>query len=242
MRGVILAGGNGTRLEHLTICQNKHILPIYKYPMIYYPIFTLRDAGIFDIMIIMGGENIGNFSKLLKSGQSLGVNITYRVQENADGIAGAIKLSEDFCHNDRVVVILGDNIFENNINYAVHKFTRQKDGARILVKEVSDPHRFGVAEVAGNKILSIEEKPMHPKSNYAVVGAYMYDSSVFDIIRNLTKSSRGEYEVTDINNEYIKSGKMYWDEVVGGWVDAGTPDSLLRAGKAVESWENTKNE
>jgi len=237
MRGVILAGGNGSRLKDLTICQNKHILPIYKYPMIYYPILLLRDAGIKDILIVMGGENIGNFAKLLKSGKKLGVNITYRVQEEADGIAGALNLSKDFCADEKFVVVLGDNIFEKNINYAVHKFSKQEKGARILVKEVSDPERFGVAEVDIDKIISIEEKPLHPKSKFAVVGVYMYDKEVFEKIDNLSKSSRGEYEITDVNAEYMKEENLYWDEVEGEWVDAGTHESLIDAGNKVRKWE-----
>jgi glucose-1-phosphate thymidylyltransferase len=236
MRGLILAGGNGTRLQDLTICQNKHILPIYKYPMIYYPLFTLIEAGIKDIMIVMGGENIGNFATLLKSGKRFGANITYRVQEEADGIAGAVSLAEDFCGDRKIVIILGDNIFENNINYAIHKFAKQESGARVLVKRVPDPQRFGVAEIDDEKIISIEEKPLHPKSNYIVVGAYMYDNKVFDIIRDLAKSSRGEYEITDVNNEYMKADELYWDEVKGGWIDAGTHESLLRATNEVKAW------
>lgn len=237
MKGVVLAGGNGTRLNDLTICQNKHILPLYKYPMIYYSIMLLRDAGIREIMVIMGGENIGNFAKLLKSGERLGVDITYRVQEGADGIAGALALTKDFCKGSKFVVVLGDNIFENNINYAIQGFANQEGGARVLVKQVDDPERFGVAEIDGKKIVSIEEKPLHPKSNYAVVGVYMYDDEVFKIIENIPKSSRGEYEITDVNNAYIKTNSLYWDEVVGGWTDAGTPESLLRASNEVKKWK-----
>lgn len=188
-------------------------------------------------MIIMGGENIGNFAKLLKSGDRLRVDITYRVQEEADGIAGALSLAESFCYNDKFVVVLGDNIFENNINYAVQRFAEQNNGARILVKQVTDPHRFGVAEINGERIVSIEEKPLHPKSNYAVVGVYMYDDEVFNIIERIPKSSRGEYEITDVNNDYIKHNALYWDEVKGGWTDAGTPESLIKAGNEVREWK-----
>jgi glucose-1-phosphate thymidylyltransferase len=234
MKGIILAGGLGTRLHPLTKITNKHLLPIYDKPMIYYPIQTLINAGIDDILIVTGGNHAGDFLKLLGNGKEFGLrHINYTYQEGEGGIAEALKLAEFFAGGDRICVVLGDNIIERNIRGAVDAFRQQKEGARILLKEVPDPQRFGVPELAGDRVVAIEEKPKEPKSNYAVIGIYLYDPEVFQIIRTLKPSDRGELEITDVNNHYIRQGTMTWDRLDGWWTDAGTFDSLLRANQLV---------
>jgi len=235
MKGVILAGGYGTRLNPLTRVTNKHLLGIYDKPMIYYPIQCLVNAGIKDIMVVTGGNKAGDFLELLGNGKEFGLSeLHYTYQEGAGGIAEALGLTRDFIDNDKVVVVLGDNIIEKNIRKAVADFFTQAQGAKIMLKEVSDPQRFGVAEVddKGN-VLGIEEKPSQPKSNYAVIGIYMYDEQVFDIISKLEPSGRGELEITDVNNAYIKKGTMTSEVLEGWWTDAGTIESLHRAGVLV---------
>ena len=230
MKGVILAGGLGTRLFPLTKVTNKHLLPVYDKPMIYYPIQTLINAGIDDILIVTGGNSAGDFLKLLGNGKEFGLrHINYTYQEGEGGIAEALRLAEFFAAGDKVCVVLGDNIIERNIRKAVEAFQTQKGGAKILLKEVPDPQRFGVAALEGNRIVSVEEKPKEPKSNYAVIGIYLYDRTVFDIIKTLRPSGRGELEITDVNNRYIQEGLMTWDLLEGWWTDAGTFESLLRA-------------
>jgi len=231
MKGIITAGGTGSRLMPLTKVTNKHLLPVFDKPMIYYPLQTLAKAGIKDIMIVSGAGHAGHFLELLGSGRQFDVNISYAVQEEAGGIAQAIGLAQDFADQEKVVVILGDNIFEDQaaINKAVIDFAQQEIGAKIFLKKVADAQRFGVAEINGDKIVSIEEKPKNPKSSLAVTGLYMYDKNVFDIIKNLHPSGRGELEITDVNNAYIQQGCMTYQELSGEWTDAGTFDSLLRA-------------
>ncbi|ORX22214.1 spore coat protein [Thermoanaerobacterium sp. PSU-2] len=229
MKGVILAGGTGSRLFPLTKVTNKHLLPVGKYPMIYYPIYRLIEAGITEILIVTGKEHMGSVVNLLGSGYELGVEFTYKIQDQPGGIAQALGLAEHFVNGDKCVVILGDNIFEDNINSFVSSFKKQEKGAKVLLKEVLDPERFGVAELKGDKIISIEEKPKNPKSNYCVTGIYMYDSRVFDIIKKLKPSGRGELEITDVNNAYIKDGTLTYDILEGSWTDAGTFESLKRA-------------
>ncbi|MBN2452740.1 MAG: NTP transferase domain-containing protein [Candidatus Omnitrophica bacterium] len=234
MKGVILAGGLGTRLSPLTKITNKHLLPIYCKPMIYYPIQTLVDAGIRDILIVTGGSHAGEFLRLLGDGAEFGLkHINYTYQEGEGGIAQALGLARHFADNDKIVVVLGDNIIEKGISGQVREFERQPRGARILLKKVDDPHRFGVVGFRGKKIASIEEKPKKPKSDYAVVGIYMYDSRVFDIIKTLKPSHRGELEITDVNNAYLKRGELEYSYLDGWWTDAGTFDSLLRANNLV---------
>lgn len=234
MKGVILAGGLGKRLTPLTKITNKHLLPVYCKPMIYYPIRTLVDAGIRDILIVTGGMHAGEFLRLLGNGAEFGLkHINYTYQEGEGGIAEALGLAEHFADKDRIVVILGDNIIEKDIKSAVNDFRKQPKGAKILIKEVSDPERFGVAELKGEKIVSIEEKPRKPKSDYAVTGIYMYDSRVFDIIKTLKPSRRGELEITDVNNAYLKKNELTYAVLDGWWTDAGTFESLLRANNLV---------
>jgi glucose-1-phosphate thymidylyltransferase len=234
MKGVVLAGGLGTRLWPLTRVTNKHLLPIYAKPMIYYPIECLINAGIQDIMIVTGGDSAGDFLKLLGNGKQFGLaDLHYTYQEGEGGIADALRLAEHFVDGDKIVVVLGDNIIENNIRKAVGDFFTQSRGAKILLKQVEDSQRFGVAEIRGNKVVGIEEKPTKPKSNYAVVGIYMYDAQVFDIVRDLKPSTRGELEITDVNNAYIEQGTMTFEVLDGWWTDAGTFDSLLRANSLV---------
>ncbi|ADL41428.1 Nucleotidyl transferase [Caldicellulosiruptor obsidiansis OB47] len=235
MKGIVLAGGTGSRLYPLTKVTNKHLLPVGKYPMIYYPIFKLKQAGIKEIMIITGKEHMGAVVNLLGSGREFGLEFTYRIQDEPGGIAQALGLCSFFVGNDKCVVILGDNIFEDDISEYVRNFEKQEKGARILLKEVPDPHRFGVAELKDGKIISIEEKPRNPKSNYIVTGIYMYDSKVFDIIKTLKPSQRGELEITDVNNEYIRRGELYFDFLKGWWTDAGTFESLKRANELAEN-------
>jgi glucose-1-phosphate thymidylyltransferase len=234
MKGIILAGGLGMRLSPLTKITNKHLLPVYDKPMIYYPLRILINAGIDDILIVTGGNNAGDFLRLLGNGKEFGLkHINYTYQEGEGGIAEALSLAEFFADEERVCVILGDNIIEKNIAGAVEAFKKQKKGAKILLKEVPDPQRFGVPELRGDQIVRIEEKPANPKSKYAVTGIYMYDHSVFDIIKPLKPSQRGELEITDVNNAYIEQGTMTYDILDGWWSDAGTFDSLLYSSKLV---------
>lgn len=230
MKGVILAGGTGSRLFPLTKITNKHLLPIYDRPMIYYPIQTLVDAGIQDILIVTGGRNSGDFLRLLANGKEFGLkHINYTYQEGEGGIADALGLAEHFADGQKICVVLGDNIIERDVREAAERFRQQPQGAHILLKEVPDAERFGVAELSGDRIIGIEEKPKTPKSNYAVTGIYMYDPTVFDKIRTLVPSKRGELEITDVNNAYIREGTMTFSRLEGWWTDAGTFDSLLRA-------------
>ncbi|OLE52095.1 MAG: spore coat protein [Acidobacteria bacterium 13_1_20CM_3_53_8] len=234
MKGVVLAGGLGTRLRPLTAVANKHLLPVYNQPMIYYPIQTLVNAGIQDIMIVTGGNSAGDFLKLLGNGKAFGLkHINYTYQEGEGGIADALSLVEHFASGEPICVILGDNIIEGNIRAAARAYRHQGGGAKILLKKVPDPQRFGVPELEGKHVLRIEEKPATPKSEYAVIGIYFYDGDVFDIIRTLVPSGRGELEITDVNNAYIERGEMTWDELEGWWTDAGTFESLLRASNLV---------
>ena len=234
MKGVVLAGGLGTRLRPLTAVTNKHLLPVYDQPMIYYPIQTLVNAGIIDIMIVTGGNSAGDFLKLLGNGKAFGLkHLNYTYQEGEGGIAEALSLVEHFSGGDPVCVVLGDNIIEGNIRDAVRAYRHQGGGAKIILKHVPDPQRFGVPELDGRKVVRIEEKPEQPKSDYAVIGIYMYDGEVYDIIRTLKPSGRGELEITDVNNAYIERGDMTWEELDGWWTDAGTFESLLYASNLV---------
>jgi glucose-1-phosphate thymidylyltransferase len=234
MKGIVLAGGTGSRLFPLTKITNKHLLPVFDKPMIYYPIQTLVDAGIRDLMIVTGGRNSGDFLRLLANGKEFGLkHINYTYQEGEGGIAEALALCEHFAEGSKVCVILGDNIIESSIAAAVRDFEAQERGAKILLKEVPDAERFGVAEIKGGRIIGIEEKPAAPKSNYAVTGIYMFDKTVFDKTRNLKPSARGELEITDVNNAYIQEGTMSFSFLEGWWTDAGTFDSLLRAANLV---------
>lgn len=234
MKGIVLAGGLGTRLKPLTAITNKHLLPVYDKPMIYYPIQTLVNAGIRDIMIVTGGNSAGDFLRLLKNGKEFGLkHINYTYQEGEGGIADALRLCEDFADGQPICVVLGDNIIEGNIRRAVRAYRHQGGGAKILLKKVPDPQRFGVPELDGRRVVRIEEKPAEPKSDYAVIGVYMYDADVFNIIGTLKPSGRGEFEITDVNNVYINRDEMTWDELEGWWTDAGTFESLLRASNMV---------
>ena len=230
-----MAGGNGTRLRPLTLVTNKHLLPVYNKPMIYYPLETLTAMGLKDILIVSGREHAGHFLHLLGSGKDFGVRLSYEVQEEAGGIAEALGLAEDFTDGGKLAVILGDNIFEGHqqIIKAAKDFAAQEKGAKIMLKEVLDAERFGVAEVSGGKIIGIEEKPKHPKSNLIVTGLYFYDRRVFDVIKTLRPSARGELEITDVNNAYIAEGIMTFEIVTGEWTDAGTFESLLKASNLV---------
>lgn len=230
MKGVILAGGTGSRLMPMTRITNKHLLPVYDRPMIMWPLQTIIDAGIKDIMIVSGKGHAGHFLELLGSGKDLGISLSYAVQEDAGGIAEALQLTEDFSKdNSSLAVILGDNIFENNLD--VRNF---ENGARIFLKEVSDPERFGVATLNGEIVTSVEEKPKNPKTNYAVSGFYIFDNTVYDKIRSISRSARGELEITDVNNLYIKDGKMEARFVDGFWTDAGTISSLYHASTLIK--------
>jgi glucose-1-phosphate thymidylyltransferase len=236
MKGVILAGGTGSRLGMLTRVTNKHLLPVWSKPMICYPLQTLINAGIKDILVVSGPEHSGHFLRLLGSGKDFGVKLTYEIQDEAGGIAHALLLAEDFADGDNLAVILGDNIFEDRFY-----FNNFKGGAKIFLKKIPDANRFGVAEVKGDKIINIEEKPKNPKTNLAVTGLYIYDNRVFDIIRTLKPSARGELEITDVNNAYIKKGEMQFNIVKGFWSDAGTFDSLFRASTLVKQKEDKVN-
>lgn len=223
MKGIVLAGGTGSRLYPLTKVTNKHLLPVGNKPMIYYPIEKLTGAGIEEILIVTGTEHMGDVVNLLGSGKDFGCRFTYKVQDEAGGIAQALGLAENFCADEPMTVILGDNIFETGLSKALKNF--DGSGAQILIKEVEDPERFGVAELEGERIVGIEEKPDQPKSEFAVTGIYMFDPQVFDLIRNLKPSKRGELEITDVNNHYIKNGTMKYSILDGWWTDAGTPES-----------------
>ena len=241
MKGVVLAGGTGSRLSPLTKITNKHLLPIYDKPMIYYPIQTLVDAGIRDILIVTGGKNAGDFLRLLANGKEFGLaHINYTYQEGEGGIADALSLARHFADGSRICVILGDNIVEKSIRGAVDAFRQQERGARILLKKVPDAERFGVAELAGDRVVNIEEKPVRPKSDYAVTGIYLYDETVFEKCEHLVPSGRGELEITDVNNAYIREGSMSFSHLDGWWTDAGTFDSLLRAGNLVAQTAQAK--
>lgn len=234
MKGVILAGGLGSRLFPLTKITNKHLLPVFDKPMIYYPIQTLINAGIDDIMIVTGGNYAGHFLQLLGNGKEFGLkHINYTYQQGEGGIADALSLVEHFADDEPICVVLGDNIIENNIKQAADDFRQQGKGAKILLKKVHDPQRFGVPEIDGERVLNIEEKPKNPKSDFAVIGIYFYDNTVFDIIKTLKPSDRGELEITDVNNHYINRNEMTWSELDGWWTDAGTFDSLLRASNMI---------
>ena len=236
MKGIVLAGGTGSRLFPLTKITNKHLLPIYDRPMIYFPIQTLVDAGITDIMVVTGGRNSGDFLRLLANGKEFGLkHIHYTYQEGEGGIADALALAEHFADGQKICVVLGDNIIQGNIRAAADRFRRQAAGAHILLKEVPDAERFGVAEVSGDHIINIEEKPAHPKSNYAVTGIYMYDATAFDKIKTLVPSGRGELEITDVNHAYLREGALTFSFLDGWWTDAGTFDSLLRAANLVKA-------
>ncbi len=232
MKGIILAGGTGSRLYPLTKVTNKHLLPVYDRPMIYYPLQTLIDAGIKDIMVVSGRGHVGHFLELLGSGTEFGVRLSYEIQSEAGGIAQALSLAKDFAGGDDVIVILGDNIFQDNVFDALKGFS---SGALIFLKPVPDAHRFGVAELdeVNRKVISIEEKPKEPRSSYAVTGLYVYDNDVFEIIGSLKPSGRGELEITDVNNEYIRRGKLSYAMLSGYWSDAGTFESLYKASELV---------
>ncbi len=230
MKGVVLAGGLGSRLFPLTKVTNKHLLPVHNQPMIYYPIQTLVRAGVRDILLVTGGNSAGDFLRLLGNGKDFGLkHINYTYQEGEGGIAQALSLAEHFANGQRIVIILGDNILEDDITPFVERFKKQKKGARLLLKKVPDPERFGVTEFQGKRIVKITEKPKQPRSDHAVVGVYMYDADIFDIIRTLKPSKRGELEITDVNNAYLKRGSLEYDILPGYWTDAGTFESLYRA-------------
>jgi glucose-1-phosphate thymidylyltransferase len=237
MKGIVLAGGTGSRLFPLTKVTNKHLLPIGKFPMIYYPIFKLQQCGITEIIIVTGKEHMGSVVNLLGSGYEFGLEFTYRIQDQPGGIAQALSLAEGFVGNDRCVVILGDNIFKSNIGEFVTNYQKQSTGAKILIKQVPDPHRYGVAELKGDLIVGIEEKPQVPKSDFCVTGIYMYDSNVFEIIRRLKPSGRGELEITDVNNAYIEKETLTYDIINDWWTDAGTFESIFRANEYAREYD-----
>ena len=237
MKGVILAGGLGTRLRPLTHITNKALLPVYDKPMILYPLDTLRNSGIKEIMIVCGPDHSGHFIDFLGSGEQYGVNLAYAVQTKANGISAALALAEDFADNDYIAVTFGDNIFEHNFSKDILKCEQDRCGAMVFLKKVHDSHRFGVPEIRNGEIIKIEEKPKKPKSDYAVTGFYIYDNTVFKKIKKLKPSARGELEVTDLNNLYIKEGTLAWAEIKGNWFDVGTFDSLLTAA----NWAAKKN-
>lgn len=230
MRGIILAGGTGSRLQSLTRVTNKHLLAVGRWPMIYYPIHALVSAGVADILIVTGVEHAGDLIRLLGSGGRFGARFTYRVQDEAGGIAHALSLGSDFARGAGTVVILGDNVFVQPIRPFVEAFSRQRTGARVLLHRVPDPERYGVPVFEGGRIVRIEEKPTRPASHFCVTGVYMYDPDVFDLIRSLRPSARGELEITDVNNRYIARGALSFDIMDGWWLDAGTPESLHAAG------------
>lgn len=238
MKGVILAGGTGTRLFPLTNATNKHLLPVGREPMIYNPIKQLLSSGITDILIITSKQHMGDVVRLLGSGKEFGCDFTFKVQEEAKGIAHALLLAEYFSNGDKIIVILGDNIITHSIKPYVENFEKQNSGAKVLLRKVSDPERYGIAALDELKVIKIEEKPKEPKSNYAVVGIYMYDNKVFDIIKILKPSARGEYEITSVNNEYIKNDELTYDILKGEWTDAGTFESLQYANKIAFKYNN----
>ena len=234
MKGIVLAGGLGTRLLPLTKVTNKHLLPVYDRPMIYYPIQALVNAGIREILLVTGGNNAGDFLKLLGNGKEFGLkHLDYTYQEGEGGIADALRLAEYFADGEPICVVLGDNIIEGNVAKAAQAFQDQKAGAKILLKQVEDPQRFGVPVLDGKRVVKIEEKPKQPRSSYAVTGIYFYDARVFSIIKTLKPSGRGELEITDVNNAYIETGELTWDLLDGWWTDAGTIESLHRANQLV---------
>jgi len=233
LRGIVLAGGTGSRLLPLTKVTNKHLLPVGQKPMIFYPIEKLTGIGIEEILIVTGVEHMGDVVSLLGSGKDFGCRFTYKVQDQAGGIAQALALAENFARNQSVAVILGDNIFRANLKTHAEKFIAQGAGARILLKQVPHPQRFGVAELSDGRIVGIEEKPEQPKSDYAVTGIYFYDGEVFEIIRTLKPSARGEFEITHVNDAYIAKGQLAYDIIDGWWTDAGTFESLTRANELV---------
>lgn len=236
MKGIVLAGGLGKRLGLLTRITNKHLLPVYDKPMIYYPLQTLVDAGIKDILLVTGGNHAGEFLHLLGNGAELGLkHLNYTYQKGEGGIAEALGLAKYFANSDKIVVILGDNMIEKDIRRHVENFKKQPSGAKVLLKKVKDPERFGVAEVRGDRIVRIAEKPKYPKSDLIVTGIYMYDSTVFDIVKTLKPSRRGELEITDVNNAYIKRGDMTFDILDGWWTDCGLPETLYRATSLIRS-------
>ena len=239
IKGVILAGGSGTRLLPLTKVTNKHLLPVYDRPMIYFPIQALKQAGIKDILIVSGRGHAGHFLELLGSGKDLGVRLSYEVQEKAGGIAQALGLAEDFADGEKIIVILGDNVFQQNLKRAVNNFKKQKIGAKIFLSKVKNPCSYGIAEIKKNKIISLEEKPKKPKSNLAVVGIYFYDNQVFKIIKTLKPSARGELEITDVNNYYIQNKLMRYEILRGWWGDCGENfNSLLEVAQLVAQTKN----
>ncbi|MBI2541516.1 NTP transferase domain-containing protein [Candidatus Woesearchaeota archaeon] len=239
MKGVLLCGGTGSRLGMLTKITNKHLLPVYSKPMVLHPLHILLDAGIKDILIISGPEHAGHFLRLLGSGKNFNARFMYEIQDEAGGIAQALSIAKDFADNDNIAVILGDNIFEDNFAKDIKNF---KTGAKIFLRKINDAKRFGVAEIKDGKVVNIEEKPKNPKTNYAVTGLYLYDAKVFDIIKRLKPSARGELEITDVNNHYIKNNEMGFSIVSGFWSDAGTFDSLFNASKLImEKEKKTKN-
>ena len=234
MKGVITAGGTGSRLQPITKITNKHLLPLYDKPMIYYPLRTLVQAGIEDIMVVTGGEFAGDFLRLLGNGADFGLKrLHYAYQEGSGGIAAALALAEDFADGEPVAVILGDTIIEGNVNRSIAEFAGTGRGAKVFLKEVDDPRRFGVAAVEGDRVAGIVEKPEDPPSRLAVIGIYLYDGRVFDVIRGLEPSARGELEITDVNNKYIEWGEMAYAVLDGWWTDAGTFPSLLRASNLI---------
>ncbi len=234
MKGVVLAGGTGARLFPLTKVTNKHLLPVFNKPMIYYPIQTLVNAGITEILLVTGGETAGEFLRLLGNGKEFGLkHLNYTYQERDGGIAEALGLAEDFADQDPICVVLGDNLIENNIGEAARNFERQGRGAKLILKKAPDAQRFGVAEIRGGKIVKIEEKPQNPKSDFAIIGIYFYDRTVFEKIRRLKPSARGELEITDVNNFYLEEGALTYEVLEGWWTDAGTFESLLRANNFV---------
>jgi glucose-1-phosphate thymidylyltransferase len=234
VKGVILAGGLGTRLLPLTRITNKHLLPVFDRPMIHYPLQALINAGITDILLVTGGPHAGDFLRLLGDGKEFGLRgLNYTYQEGEGGIAAALALAEHFADGDRICVILGDNVIEGSVAAAVNRFRRQPRGARILLKEVPDAERFGVATIRNGRVTAIVEKPARPKSPYAVIGVYLYDAQVFDVVRTLRPSGRGELEITDVNNWYLGRGQLEAEVLDGWWTDAGTFESLHRAGNLV---------
>ena len=237
MKGVILAGGTGSRLNPLTQVTNKHLLPIYNKPMIFYPLQTLIGSGVKDILIVTGGENIGDFLRLLGSGRNLGVKLTYKCQDGSGGIPVALGLAKEFVNNEKFVCILGDNVMENSIKNYVEEFHQSKSGARIFLKKVHDPKRFGLAEVKNNKVVACYEKPEHPTTDLAILGVYMFDGKVFDIIPTLKPSRRNELEIVDVLNHYIENDDLTYSILEGFWIDAGTFEALFRASQFIEKKE-----
>ncbi len=236
MKGIILAGGTGSRLFPLTKITNKHLLPVYNKPMIYYPLHTLKEAGITNVLIVSGVGHAGSFLELLGSGAQMGMKLSYEVQEQAGGIAQALSMAEDFANEEKIAVILGDNIYEDSVKSAVAEFEAQEKGARIFLKTVKNPKSYGVAEVSDGSIIGIEEKPLEPKSDLAVTGLYMYDSQVFDVIRGLKPSQRNELEITDVNNFYLNQGTLKYSILNGFWGDCGESfDSLVESAILVQS-------